>query len=188
MQASHVAPTYENEGEEWGTSLWWLLLITGSLWILFSLVVFRFDYKSVAAISIVTGAVCIAAAVGEVFAAMLTHGWARVGFFVLAAAFTVVGIICFVHPGDSFRALAAVFAFYLLFRGIYDVVVALVVRGDLWWLWLLGGIAQILLAFWAAGDFGHKAFLLIVWVGASSLANGILQIIAAFELRPRRTG
>ena len=46
---------------------------------------------------------------------------------------------------------------------------------------LLG--ASLLLAFWAAGNFGHKAFLLIVWVGASALIGGITQISYAFELR-----
>ena len=35
-----------------------------------------------------------------------------------------------------------------------------------------------------AADFGHKAFLLVVWVGASALAHGVLQITRAFELRP----
>ena len=41
----------------------------------------------------------------------------------------------------------------------------------------------MLLAFWAAGNFGHKAFLLIVWIGASALAAGITQIIFGFQLR-----
>ena len=89
------------------------------------------------------------------------------------------------HPANSFDALATIFAFYLLFRGLFDVVVALVGRGrPLWWLTLTLGFVQILLAFWAAGDFGHKAFLLVVWVGASALAHGVLQIVRAFELRP----
>ena len=48
---------------------------------------------------------------------------------------------------------------------------------------LISGTVQILLAFWAAGDFGHKAFLLVVWVGASALAHGIVQIVTAFRLR-----
>jgi uncharacterized membrane protein HdeD (DUF308 family) len=34
------------------------------------------------------------------------------------------------------------------------------------------------------GDFGHKAFLLVVWVGASALAHGTVQIVTAFRLRP----
>jgi hypothetical protein len=41
----------------------------------------------------------------------------------------------------------------------------------------------VLLAFWAAGNFGHKAFLLIVWVGASALAAVITQIVFGFQLR-----
>jgi uncharacterized membrane protein HdeD (DUF308 family) len=66
-------------------------------------------------------------------------------------------------------------------------VVALASRhADLWWLQLLGGIAQILLGFWAAGDFGRKTVLLIVWVGAAALIRGISQIIAAFAIRSAR--
>jgi uncharacterized membrane protein HdeD (DUF308 family) len=90
-----------------------------------------------------------------------------------------------VHPGDTFDALASIFAFYLLLRGTFDIVVAIVLRGaELWWIGLISGTVQILLAFWAAGDFGHKAFLLVVWVGASALAHGIVQIVTAFRLRP----
>ena len=97
----------------------------------------------------------------------------------------MISIVAFVHPGNSFEALATIFAFYLLFRGVFDIVVAITGRArPLWWLTLVLGAVQILLAFWAAGDFGHKAFLLVVWVGASALAHGVLQISRAFELRP----
>jgi uncharacterized membrane protein HdeD (DUF308 family) len=171
-----------------GSPLWWLLLVTGSLWILFSLIVFRFDYTSVTALSILLGTVCLAAALGEAVAAATAHGWGRAARIVLAILFAVVGIVAFIHPGDTFRALAAIFAFYLLLRGIFEVIMSLVMRGmELWWLGLASGIVQILLAFWAAGDFGHKAFLLVVWVGATALAHGILQLVLAFQIRPRGT-
>jgi len=66
--------------------------------------------------------------------------------------------------------------------------VAILLRGvELWWVGLISGTIQILLAFWAAGDFGHKAFLLVVWVGASALAHGIVQIVTAFRLRPHHS-
>ena len=42
---------------------WWLLLITGIGWILVGLIVLRFDYTSVSAISILFGCVAIAAGV-----------------------------------------------------------------------------------------------------------------------------
>jgi len=147
--------------------------------------VFQFDDRSVHAISILLGATCAGAALLELLAVPISHGWWRLGRLGLAALFGILSILCFVHPGNSFRALSTIFAFYLLFRGVFDMTVALVDRGrPLWWLTLGIGFVQILLAFWAAGDFGHKAFLLVVWVGATALAHGVLQVVRAFELRP----
>src|SRR5436189_233183 len=100
MQAE-VAGAYEAV-EESGDPLWWILLVTGSLWVIFALIVF--------------------------------------------------GLL--VRPAE------------------------------LWWAGLVSGVVLILLAFWAAGDFGHKAFLLVVWVGASALAHGVVQLVTAFRLRP----
>jgi uncharacterized membrane protein HdeD (DUF308 family) len=165
-------------------SLWWVPLFTGTLWLVFSLIVFQFDATSMHAISIIVGIVCIAGAVGEILVVPAVHGGWRIAHLLLAAAFTVIGIVAFVHPQNTFSALATVFAFYLLLRGTFDIVVALFARGTgLWWTGLVAGIVQVLLAFWAAGDFGHKTTLLIVWVGATALAHGILQIILAFELK-----
>lgn len=184
MDQAHVAGTFES-AEQGGTSLWWIPLITGSLWIVFALILFRFDYTTVSAISILVGCVCLAGALFEAIAAFATHGWWRVLNIALAVLFAVIGVVAFVHPGNTFSALATIFAFYLLLRGIFDIVVAIVLRGvELWWIGLISGTIQILLAFWAAGDFGHKAFLLVVWVGASALAHGIVQIVTAFRLRP----
>jgi uncharacterized membrane protein HdeD (DUF308 family) len=136
------------------------------------------------AIAILLGLTCAGAALLELLEVPAADGWWRVGRIGLAIGFAIVSVLCFVHPGNSFKALSTIFAFYLLLRGLFDVAVALVGRGlPLWWLTLLIGFAQILLAFWAAGDFGNKAFLLIVWVGATALAHGVLQIVRAFELR-----
>lgn len=185
---AHVAPTYAGTAEttaDDGSRYWWVLLITGGLWSLFGLVVFRFDYTTVAALAVLLGTVCIAASVLELVAAFNTHGWGRVGRIVFAVALGVVGCVAYVHPGNTFSALAAVFAFYLLLRGIFDIVMAIAAREyPLWWVTLLSGIVQVLLAFWASGNFGHKAFLLVVWVGASALAHGIVEIVTAFRLKP----
>ncbi len=162
---------------------WWIFLVTGSLWILFSLLLFRFHYASVNAIAILVGIFCLAAAVGELVAVPVSHGWALAGRLALALGFAIVGVVAFVNPGGTFNALAAVFAFYLFLRGIFDVVVALVGRLEFWWLRLIAGIVQIGLAFWAAGDFGHKTILLLAWIGLSALIHGITEIVLAFELR-----
>jgi uncharacterized membrane protein HdeD (DUF308 family) len=174
--------------EEDRNPLWWVPLLTGSLWVLFALLVFRFDYTSVTAVSILLGTVVMCGALFEAVAAAGAHGWWRAAHIGLAIAFGVIGTLAYIHPENTFNALASIFAFYLFLRGIFDIVAALFARpAELWWIGLVAGVVQILLAFWAAGDFGNKAFLLIVWVGASALAHGVLQIVTAFRLRQPST-
>jgi uncharacterized membrane protein HdeD (DUF308 family) len=156
------------------------------LWSLFGLVVFRFDYTSVSAMSILIGTVCLAGALFEVVAAIGSHGWWRIAHLAFALLFAAIAITAYIHPENTFKALASLFAFYLFFRGILDIVIALFARpAELWWVGLISGTILILLAFWASGDFGHRAFLLVVWVGASALAHGIVEIVTAFRIRPR---
>lgn len=163
---------------------WWILLVTGIAWIVFSIIIFRFDWNSVSAISILFGCVLIAAGISElVMIAGSTRGW-KIARGLLGAAFVVIGVIAFIHPGNTFKALAAVMSFYFIFKGSFDLIVALSARDEeLWWLQFALGIVEILLGFWAAGDFGRKTILLLVWVGAAALIRGISQIIAAFAIR-----
>jgi uncharacterized membrane protein HdeD (DUF308 family) len=131
----------------------------------------------------------MAAALFEAFAAASSHGWWRATHVGVAILFAAIGTVAYVHPENTFKALASLFAFYLLVRGVLDIVVSLLARpAEFWWAGLVAGVIQILLAFWAAGDFAHKAFLLVVWVGASALAHGIVQLVTAFRIRPHTTG
>jgi uncharacterized membrane protein HdeD (DUF308 family) len=173
--------------QEAASGLWWIPIITGTLWILFSLLMFRFDYTSVTAVSVLFGVVCIAGAVEELISIPISHGWWRAGRIALAVLFAVIAIVAFVHPGNTFNALAAVFAFFLLLRGIFSIILAIMHIFEPMWLGLLAGIVEIGLAFWAAGDFGHKTVLLLVWVGLSALIHGVMQIILAFNLRSLRS-
>src|SRR6476661_9639117 len=57
--------------------VWWLFLITGTAWLLFSIIVFRFDYTTVSAIAIVFGILMIGFALMEVVSLLTTSGWMR---------------------------------------------------------------------------------------------------------------
>ncbi len=171
-------------GRDQTAEVWWLFVAIGFLWLVFALLVFQVDATTVHGIAILTGIVCIAGAGLEFLTAAAASGWWRLLRIALGIAFLVIGVLAFAHPQNTFNALAAIFAFYLLFAGVFNIVVALFDRGrELWWGQLIIGAVEVLLAFWAAGNFGHKAFLLIVWIGASALAAGITQIIFGFQLR-----
>jgi uncharacterized membrane protein HdeD (DUF308 family) len=80
-------------------------------------------------------------------------------------------------------------SFYFILKGTFDLVLAIATRpeDDMWWLGLTIGIIEILLGFWAAGDFGNKVILLVIWVGAIALTRGISEIVFAFTLRSMRS-
>jgi len=129
--------------------------------------------------------VAIIAGVNELFEITVsTTGW-KIVHGILGVLFIVVGFYAIWHPYDTFATLAALVGLFLLFRGIFDITVAFVTKDEfeLWWLQLIAGIAQILLAFWVAGNWQNKAILLVVYVGIVALMRGITEIFLAFKLK-----
>jgi uncharacterized membrane protein HdeD (DUF308 family) len=100
----------------------------------------------------------------------------------------VIGIWALWNPYDTFATLAALVGFFLLIKGIFDISVAFMTKDefDLWWLQLILGLLEILLAFWVAGDFRASAILLVVYVGIVALSRGITEIFVAFKLHGLR--
>jgi uncharacterized membrane protein HdeD (DUF308 family) len=164
---------------------WWLVLITGISWILVSLILLRFDYTSVSSISILFGFVALFAGAAEIGMLFMAAGWWKLLHLVLAFVFVVTGIVAFIHPGDTFLALAAVFSFFLVFAGTFDIIIAISTRREIevWWLQLVGGIIELALGFWAAGYYGRSATLLVAWVAAFALIRGVRDIVLAFRIR-----
>jgi uncharacterized membrane protein HdeD (DUF308 family) len=169
---------------------WWLFLITGISWMVVSLIVLRFDYTSVSSIALLFGFVALAAGVAEIGMMLLADGWWKVLNLVLAITFFVAGIVAFIHPGDTFAALAAVFSFLLIFAGAFDIIYAFAARrvNDAWWLQLIGGIIELALGFWAAGYYGRSALLLVAWVAAFALIRGVRDIVLAFQVHEIQHG
>lgn len=164
---------------------WWLFLLAGIGWMLVALIVLRFDYTSVRAISILFGIVAIAAGVFEIGVTMLARGWWKLLYGVLAVVFIAAGVVSFIHPGNTFVALAAVISFFLVFAGTFDIITAISSRDEteVWWLQLIGGIIELALGFWAAGYWGRSAVLLVAWVAAFAIIQGVTNIVFAFRVR-----
>ena len=164
---------------------WWIFLASGIAWLVFALLVFQWNYTTVYAISILFGITALIAGVNEFFAITVsTTGWKWVHGF-LGILFVIAGIWALVHPHTAFATLAALVAFFLLVKGIFDLTVAFMTKGyfDLWWVQLVLGILEIVLAFWVAGSFRQQAILLVVYVGIVALTRGITEIFLAFKLK-----
>lgn len=167
---------------------WWIFLLTGITWLLFALLVFQWDFTTVYAISILFGVVAVLAGVNEFFAiSVSTSGWKWI-HFVLGLLFVLVGIYALWNPYEAFATLAVLVGVFLLFKGVFDIMVAFITKDEfeLWWLQLVIGMLEILLAFWVAGHFRKEAILLVVYVGIVALARGVSEIFVAFKLKGLR--
>ena len=175
----------EREVLEEASRRWWFFLITGIAWLVFALLVFQWDFTTVYAVSILFGCVAIAAGVNEFLSmSVSTTGW-KIVRAILGVLFVLAGLWALVHPHNAFLTIAALMGYFLLFKGIFDLTVAFMAKSqfELWWLQLIVGIVEILLAFWVAGSFRNKTILLVVYVGVIALTRGITELFLAFKLK-----
>lgn len=166
------------------TRLWWVPLILGAGWLALAMVILQFDIGSVRTISWLIGIVLIGAALNQLTDVVVSSGWrwlhAGVG-----VVYFVVGIAAFAWPGMTFVVAANLLAWYLLIKGVTDIVMSLSGRRELqfWGLLLLTGVLEVGVAFWAVGYNGRSLTLLALWVGFGAIAKGITNILTAFEIR-----
>jgi uncharacterized membrane protein HdeD (DUF308 family) len=120
----------------------------------------------------------------EIGMTFISPGWWKLLSGLLALVFIVAGIVAFIHPGNTFVALAAVFSFFLVFAGTFDIIASISARHEIevWWLQLVGGIIELALGFWAAGYYGRSAVLLVAWVAAFAFIRGVRDIVFAFRV------
>jgi len=178
----------EREILEEAADRWWIFLLSGIAWLVFSLLVFQWDYTTVYAISILFGVVALFAALNEfVEITIATSGW-KVVHGILGVLFAIAGVWALVHPHAAFTTLASLMGFFFLFKGIFDITVAFTTKPlyDMWWLQLIVGIIEIVLAFWVAGSFRDSIILLVIYVGVIALTRGITELFVAFKLHSLR--
>lgn len=164
--------------------LWWVPLVSGIIWILASLILFRFDVSSVKGVGIIAGIVFIVAGIEEI----ATMGSAREPWkwlhAILGILLLVGGVVALANPVNTFLSIAALVGWLLLIKGIFDIILALSNRSiDLWWLRLVVGIVEIALAAVVSGNPVQKAVFLIAFVAAAAMFRGVANIALAFQIR-----
>lgn len=165
------------------TGRWWLYLLSGIAWFIFAFLALSWNIATVWGVALFAGIALITGGLFEliVAAAVPSWKWVQVVFGVLSIA---AGVIALGWPSRTFLVVAALLAWYLLFSGVFEVLLAFTTRehDELWWLRLVLGVAQILVGFWAVGYAGRSIALLIVWVAAAALSRGLSNLFVAFGL------
>jgi uncharacterized membrane protein HdeD (DUF308 family) len=167
---------------------WWLFLLTGIAWFVFSLLVFQWNYTTVYAVSYLFGVVAIVAGVNEFLQiAVSTPGW-KIVRGILGVLFVIAGIAAVVHPRSAFETIAALIGFFFLFKGIFDFATAFLTRSELelWWVSSSSASSRSCSPSGSQAIFRERTILLVVYVGVIALTRGVTELIIAFKLRGQR--
>jgi len=167
---------------------WWLMLLTGIAWLILAWVALRFIPASVATVGVLLGALFLFGMFDEILLASVRPGW-RWLHVIMAVIFAFGAGWSFARPYNAFWTLASILGLLLIFRGTLDIITSVDARAvnGVWWLGLVAGILEILLGFWASGQYlAVRGALLLVWVGLFALFRGISEIVIAFEVRSRQ--
>jgi uncharacterized membrane protein HdeD (DUF308 family) len=173
--------------EREASGLWWLFLATGVAWVVVAFLVLTFDPTTPATVGYIAGFILIAAGVNELMTVGLVAAWKWL-HALLGVLFSIAGIMALMSPFQTFGVLALLIGWYLIAKGVADVIVSIVERDELamWGLMLAAGILQLAIGVWAVGYPGRSAWLLVLWVGTAALIRGITEIVLGFKLRGAR--
>jgi uncharacterized membrane protein HdeD (DUF308 family) len=164
-------------------SSWWLFLVVGVLWILFGMFVLSYNVGSLLALAVFAGVTFVMTGVTQLLTAGRVESW-RWLYLVGGALSILAGIMAFIWPGRTLLVLAGILAWFLVFKGIVDVVGALASIGrPFWWVGLILGVLELLLGIWAAGYPGRSLFVFVNLVGIYAMFYGFTELFAAFDLR-----
>ena len=162
---------------------WWLFLILGILWILFGMFVLSYNVGSLLALAIFAGVTFIMTGINQILDAGRVESWGWL-YLVGGILSIIAGIIAFVWPGRTLLVISVVLAWFLVFKGIVDIVAAFSSHGrPWWWVTLLLGILELLLGMWAAGYPGRALVVFVNLVGIYAIFYGFTELFAAFDLR-----
>jgi uncharacterized membrane protein HdeD (DUF308 family) len=99
----------------------------------------------------------------------------------------IFGILAFMNPGATIVVLGILFGAYAFVDGVFAIVAA--VRAaqahERWWPFVLEGIVGLVIAAITFYDIGITLFALYITIAAWAFVTGILEIVAAIQLRKK---
>jgi len=166
---------------------WWILALRGALAILFGVLAFFWPGLVWFAVVILFGAYALVDGVMAIIAAVTGRArdepwW---GLILEGLVGIAAGVITFAWPGITEIALLYLFAGWSIATGVFEIAAAIRLRryipGE--WALALSGVLSVVLGLGIA--FVPVAGLLAVawWIGATSIAFGVLLLSLAFRLR-----
>jgi uncharacterized membrane protein HdeD (DUF308 family) len=165
---------------------WWALVLRGVLAILFGVMAFVWPGLTLTVLVLFVGAWMLVDGVFTAIQAFKSE--TRWQMLLYAAMGIVAGLITLFYPGISTLALLYLIAFWSVFKGVMEIILAIRLRKEIEreWLLILAGVLSVV--------FGVLLVLMpvtgalaVVWIiGMYAVAFGVLLVILGFRVRSFR--
>lgn len=111
-------------------------------------------------------------------------------FLLRGLAALAFGVLAVVSPARTIGALVFVFAAFAIASGVLALIGAFQIRteSDHWWVWLLQGIAGIVLGVLTFRSPGITALVLLMFIAANAIISGLFEVITAIKVRKEIEG
>jgi uncharacterized membrane protein HdeD (DUF308 family) len=166
---------------------WWLLALRGLVAVIFGVLAFVWPEVTILTLVYLFGAYAMANGIlAFVVAYKAPKGYSRLGSLIVGGVISIAaGIIAFLLPEITALGLVILIAAWAIVTGVLEIVAAMRLRKVITneWLLVLAGIASI--AFGVVAFFmpSASALALMWWIGAYTLAFGVLLLVLAFRMR-----
>ena len=162
---------------------WFLFFVTGILWLLLGFMLLSYRVSSISITVVFLAIVFGMGAVSLFVVSDVISGPLRILAIVGAVAAVGGAIGALVWPGPTILVVALFVAWFLLFRGIVDVVISLYnAQTKGWWLTFLAGVISIALGAWAIGNPDRSVLLLVTILGVYAILHGVVDLIIGVQL------
>lgn len=164
-------------------SKWWWFLGFGIVSSLFGLwILFWHDWDAESVV-IFFGIFLIVWGAFRVFGSFAYYGDGK-WWLMLSGAFGVgVGIATFVWPLPTLRVIAGFVALWLIVSGALNIIGGLFQKKEPRWVLVVWGVLALLLGIWLWNHEAVTLFTIVFAMGLGALMFGILEIIAAFQIK-----
>ena len=132
---------------------WWLLLITGVLWLIIGGIVLQMDAQSLATVGYLVGFMLIFTGIEQFMVASAAPGWKWV-WILFGVFFLIGGIWAVANPIGTSAALASSLGLLFVLIAIFWFVEAFASKGSnpLWWLTLLSAFIMLGMGIWVGSQ------------------------------------
>ncbi|MGP0029695.1 MAG: HdeD family acid-resistance protein [Acidimicrobiales bacterium] len=163
--------------------MWGWFLAGGIVSVIFGFLVISYHEVSVYVVVYFASAYFIAVGIFQIVLSfrLLKHRWL---YAVVGVLWIAAGVIGFVWPHITLYIIAILIGWSFLVFGVVDIVHSLERRQTPhWWIYLIRGIASVVIAFLVLRHPGGTLTALVILLGAWAILFGVIEIIGAFSAR-----